>query len=332
MLNQSSSAGISPLFTPVSQRLIKDPTSYKTEKILVTPDIAREWLTTRFYSGQRSLRSQWVNYLSEEMSKGNFLQGTAVHFSVEGPENKVMLINGQHTLSAIINCKIPQLLTTIYISSEGKDQTAQYYYSIDMQARRTATDMFSAINLADELVIPQSLLGKLSAAVKMIDSKFIPYRNENFHSDDVLRLMREYSESMNRYMDCISGASSNMKHLAFRRATLSVALVTFHFSSKRVGDEKIIDFWKGVIIDDAIGKDDVRKIANRHLQTSVSPTENKPISTKKTVSYIYSARYIAKCFNWFVSEHKPSEKTPSFFQVDPMSPIKIVGSPFVGNQ
>jgi len=294
--------------------------------VTITPDMARHWLLSRPYKGQRQLRAAHVKFLAEEMERKNFRPSAEIVFAVE--EDRHFLVNGQHTLNAIVQCGIPQTLIVFCYQSGGEEDTAEIYGVIDTNLKRTANDLFSAMYLSDELAFTATNLNRVSAAAKLIGNKFLPRSSNNKeHPDDLVRRIREYAPAAHLFFDAVAELPGEMQSI-FRASSLSIALVTFRFSAQLFGGEKVRDFWRGVAFDDGIVTGDARKVAHRHILTS-SSTGSGP-STRKTnmVSPYYSARFMARCFNAYVEGEK-------LFQgkiLDATSPIKIVGSPFTGKE
>lgn len=301
---------------------------HSVEIMTITPEQARLWLGSRPYRGQRPLRANHVQFLAEEMRRGRFRPTAEVVFAMED-DNRCFIINGNHTLNAIIQCNLPQVATVFYYASSGYDDTAEAYGSIDTNLTRNVNDLFAAMFLKDELGLTSTQLNRLGGGVKVIDSKFGPIKGR-LHQDDYLRLLRQYTPSSHEYFDLIAGCPQEIYPSATRSASMGVALVTIRFATQVFGKDRVSDFWTGVVFDDGIKSGDPRKVANRHLELSatVGGGHRKTGKGIRVVTQAYSARYLANCFNAWV-QGKSLTKT----QVEDTSvPIKILGTPFTGNQ
>lgn len=289
----------------------------------VTPQMAETWLKQCKYERQRNVRPHHVEFLAEEMRRGNFRQGTQIHFTEY--EGKLHLVNGQHTLSAIIKSDLPQILD---ICQTDEDPSVAYYRH-DNGLKRTPADMFSAMYIAEEFGITKTQTNALGAAVRFIAQNFKqkPTRSERVtvvHPDDQLGLMREYGEYAEAYFDIAAGRPKHMRSSVERAATLSVALVTLRYAYPTMGDV-VTDFWKGAIFDDGLSAGDARKAANVHLLTTGMGGGGQGY-TIQTKTSEYSARYIARCWNAWVEKREIS-----FTKVlDQFAPIIIRGTPFTG--
>lgn len=301
---------------------------HSVEIMIVTPDQARYWLNSRPYRGQRPLRQQHVQFLAEEMIRGRFRPTAEVVFSVEDADRH-FIINGNHTLNAIVQCGIPQVVTVFNYASTGSDDTAEAYGSIDTNLARNVNDLFAAMFLKEELGFTSTQLNRLGGGIKVIDMKFGTSRGR-LHQDDYLRLLRQYSPAAHDYFDLIVGAPQDIYPSATRAASMGVALVTCRFSTQVFGKDKVFDFWKGVVFDDGIKTGDPRKVANRHLQLTgtVGGGHRKTGKGVKVVTQAHSSRYLANCFNaWVQGKNLQTTRVD-----DSTVPIKILGTPFTGNQ
>lgn len=78
------------------------------QMILVTPDLAREWLKNN--NDNRRIRYRWIANLAAQMVEKQYVDGASViSFATSG-----RLLNGQHTLNAIIMSNTSHVLTVQY--------------------------------------------------------------------------------------------------------------------------------------------------------------------------------------------------------------------------
>lgn len=306
----------------------KNKPGHSVELMMVSPDQARLWLNSRPYKGQRPLRPNHVEFLAEEMRRGRFRPQAAVVFSVEDG-SRYSLINGNHTLNAIVQCGKPQQVTVFHYQSQDEYDTAETYGAIDINLQRNVSDLFSAMYLKEELGFTATQLNHVGASVRVIYGKFrwFDSRSRRLHMDDFVRAIRDYSAAAHEYIEITSGCNQEIFHPATRGVTMGVALVTLKFAGETIGKDRIRDFWYGAIFDDGIKSDDPRKAANRHLLTTALAGNSRAGATKR-VTPQYSARYIANCFNAFVEGRNITRTQVT----DTLSPIKILGTPFTGNE
>lgn len=294
----------------------------EVEVVMVTPEMAQKWLTSAQYEFQRDIRQGHVRFLADEMLRGAFKQDTALEFSrVNGSE---WLTDGRHRLNAVAWSQLPQRFVVIRRTLKDEDAVALDYTRTDKGKRRTIEDDYRTLSLTEELGVTVTQINHLGSACVFMMNDFKNVAQAKIHSDDRLRMMREYNEAYSGYLEVTAGSPKEIRHRLERAATLSIALVTFRFSATAYSAAKIEEFWKGVAFDDGVRMGDPRKTANRHLlETGMSGGSQ---TTAKPATAAYSARYIANCFNAYIDA-----KTLNFTKIfDTMKPIVIKGSPFNG--
>jgi hypothetical protein len=299
----------------------KQAHSVRSEVHRVAPLQAEMWLTENNYEKQRRIRARHVEYLAEEMRRGNFRQGTQIHFA--GHEGKLHLVNGQHTLAAVVKSGIPQILDVCFTDEDPKDA----YYRHDVNLRRTSSDMFSAIGVADEFGFTPTQVNCLSAAVRFIANDFGRGNgnlNRTLHPDDHINMFREYADAAGLYFEFSAGHGRHIRRAVTRAATVSVALATFRFGIESCGD-RVGEFWSGAINGEDLSSGDPRRAANIHLLSS--NVKNTRSSAPGFMSTAKSARYLAQCWNHWVDGNKIEHTIVR----DEKSPILIKGTPFDGS-
>lgn len=292
-----------------------------SDLVMVTPSQASTWLEDCNYERQRPIRRKHVDYLAEEMSRGLFIPGTAIHFVVR--DGKTELVNGQHTLSAIAKSGKTIALTVVKVPTTLESGAADLYFRFDRHAKRTYSDMYNALDLVSEMGLTKTRIEELGAGVRLISEDFLN-RSSNIHPDDLLEKMREYQEAMGWFDEARAGAERTVEISLRRRAVVSVALVTFRHSAQVMGNERVLDFWSGVAMDDGLQRGDPRKALVNHLRQHGMIGGGQ---ASRAVSVGYQARYAANCFNAFAEE-----RSLNFTKVlNPNSPIYIIHSPFAGS-
>lgn len=107
----------------------------RTDVIMVTPAIAKEWLARNTHN--RRMRTAKVNEFARDMQAGNWaMNGETIKFAADG-----VLLDGQHRLSAIVKAGVSVELLVV----TGLDAATQH--TMDVGAKRTTGDAFK---LTDE--------------------------------------------------------------------------------------------------------------------------------------------------------------------------------------
>lgn len=299
--------------------------NHKVEIVDVTPSHANDLLNSCSYQYQRAVNEKHVDFLAQEMSRGRF-SPTAQVVIASTPNGRRFLINGQHTLRAICKSGTTQKLTMFFELFETEREVAEEYGKLDVGKPRTFMDQLSPLNLTEEFGLNITNLRALVSASKMIASNFGDSSlRVRAHVDDVERISREYANAAHDFFSI--GRCDSVVKSVYRAATVSVGLVTYKFSSKIYGKEKIDDFWQGAIFDDGISRGDPRKVVHEHfLFVGMTGSSTSSGQFSKHMSAAQSARYIARCFNDFV-DGKQSIRPQVPSGVEPMV---IKGSPFHG--
>lgn len=293
----------------------------------VTPQLAQEWLETRKYDKQRNVRLWNVDFLAEEMRRGELESTTQIVFAVQN--GVYYLVNGQHTLMAVVECQIPQTLTISERITRNDEETAHLYSVLDRNLSRTSRDSMGPYQVQENTGFSSTQVNRISAAVKIIHYKFEDPNGKNkIHDRDLRELIYEYTPAAREYFSIIAeGCSHVISNAAQRGPTLAIALVTFRYSAEKIGKDTVVNFWRGVILDDGIPNSDIRKNAHNHLMTVKLAKGPSGLSTQKaSVSPAKSARYLAACFNAYARNRDAVRPK----KVSDGEPISIIYSPFDG--
>jgi len=291
----------------------------------ITPEVATEWLEAMVYKHQRAIRQTHVEFLAEEMRRGNFVQGTQIRVVLY--RDRQYLVDGQHRLWAIVLSGAAQVFSVLRTYARSEEEIAWMYGNIDVGLRRTGSDLFGALELDEEFQLSKTNISSLNAAINFMSSGCVRNGAPMLHRDDAVRCMRIYAPYMREYIELAASCDERrIRKPATRAATLSIALLTFRFAAPRAesrGDPSVPEFWRGVIFDDGIQIGDPRKVANRHLLSAGmaggASADYKPFS----VSPAYSSRFIGNCFNAHM-ERRQLKMTKVF---DVRAPLDLYGVP-----
>ena len=121
----------------ITQDLVCQPT-------LVGPDHANQMRSTMYFERQRDMNEANIARLVHEMEMGRFIPGTQVYIAVL-PGGKMLLLNGNHTLQAIIRCRLPQLLDLAYKQVPNMDAAGRIYAVFDLHKLGHGVIAFAAL-------------------------------------------------------------------------------------------------------------------------------------------------------------------------------------------
>lgn len=134
----------------------------------ITPEYASHLLTTAQPIWQRNIKPHHLDYLTKEMSEGRWYDWTVIRLA--DTENGLVLMDGQHRLSAVISSKTSQkfVILTEFISEADAHQ--QYAVKIDTGSMRTVDDYLRATGVPEN--ISHHAARVLTQAAKIIESNF----------------------------------------------------------------------------------------------------------------------------------------------------------------
>lgn len=294
-----------------------------TSVVVFDSKLAQTWLDRFHFDFQRKPKRWAIEYYANEMRAGNFKPYTMIE--IANVNGKKYLVDGQHRLMAIASADVKMPLVVLETDVANEQEVGERYAQTDRGLKRTTADQFAAVALPEEFGLSHTKLNAIGAACVLIDSDFTRQSQRGISLGKKLEMIREYAPYACQFYDAIEdyGVPREMAKIVLRAATLAVAIVTYRYSSARFGVEAVDDFWIGAISDNEIKTGDPRKLANRHMLESSMMGAGSV--RRQRVSASYSAKYIAHCFNAFVSN-----ESRAFTRVLPNSNIKILGSPWSG--
>ena len=225
----------------------------------ITPNIAKSLRQNCHYERQRDLSLVHIRRLASEMKHGWFLQGTPIWFCVL-PNDVKFIVNGNHTLEAVIESGVEIPLTFIYQTVDSLEEVAKAYACFDIQRSRTWMQAAQAQGLADEIPLAKHVLAALTHII-------IGF-NINGHNDPLLRsrphrfnMMEEYKNPATMLANCLAGAPPANTKLVKRAGVMAVALVTMRYQPSSAEN-----FWRLLVWDDGLRSNDPRKVLLTYLQ------------------------------------------------------------------
>lgn len=297
-------------------------------RMLVTPEIAKQWIVDRAYTGQRKLRKSHVTMLAKEMTKGTFLSFTTIGF-VKHQNGRTELIDGQHRLHAVVSSGMPQEFAIVTRSVETEDEVADIYGYTDIGRRRAPRDYFSALKLDERYDIPPSFISCFAPAVSFINQGCVGASADwkKIPRDQQVGLMDLYAPYAKTYYTyTLSAPRGVINRALFRSHVVALGLLTLRFSTQsvgRFGERTVERFWDGVIRNDMIAANDPRRHANTHLLTTYMANGGMRNMKARQITSAYGIRFLAVCFNLYMA----GETRKQQIKVDELSALNIRGVP-----
>lgn len=230
-----------------------------SEIIKVTPEMARAINKNCLFDRQRPMNMDHVKRLSEEMKRGWFLAGTPVFFCIL-PSKSQVLVNGQHTIEAVVQSGVTIPLTFIRQGVASLEEAAQAYACFDIQRSRTWMQAAQAQGLTDKI----PMLSAALPAMKYIMSNFgdgrdmasntLQSRHARFDA------VKEYQGSLMSLWTMLNETPIANQRAIRRSAVMAVAMMTTK-AQPSMGEE----FWGGMAKDDGLRVGDPRRTLLRYL-------------------------------------------------------------------
>ena len=128
-------------------------------------------LLSQNYKNQRPVRDKQVKFLAEAMLKGEFTTNNVIIARhIQSGEETV--INGQHTLLAIIASNEAQSMSVSVYDVDSDADISLLYSTVDIGVQRTQSDTLRAFETSNQTGISGSNLNKIVAAVKYVNAGF----------------------------------------------------------------------------------------------------------------------------------------------------------------
>jgi hypothetical protein len=229
----------------------------------VDPPYARHLRDTCNFDRQRAINDINRQRLAVEMIYGRFIPGTTVYFAVL-PNGKMLILNGNHTLEAIVASGKTQRLVFIFKQVADVSEAARLYGTFDIHKARTWTDALKAVNPDKKFPMSNAVMPAVGHIMQRFD--YNP-RNVEANNSRGARFasMHDYEEPAASLQAVMVGAPGVNKAAIKRKGVLAVALETVRYQP---GPASV--FWKDLAHDDGLPNGDARKTLLRWLLNSRS--------------------------------------------------------------
>lgn len=287
-----------------------------TNFIKITPELAKEYIGL-IYEHQRPVNQSHVDYLADAMQKKLFDPTSNIAFAVLNG-NKV-LIDGQHTLRAIMKSGMPQrLMVSDYFVGQEND-IARLYSHFNIGKTRTLYDSIRAYGVSERLGLKSTKINQVAAAIRYMKAGFPRYKsNERYQHEEMIELVSKWQEEAHIIYNTIDGSEFTIKRKFCSAPSLAVLLVIVRYSPK-----KGVDFVH-LVNDDGLKRGDPRKAIlnymrqiSQHTGTGLRPQSAGDI-----------ARAVAKCWGKYHDDLKLNSVRLS--SLDSAKNIVIRGTPYTG--
>jgi len=278
---------------------------------LITPEKAQALLATA-YQGQRPLRPHHVRFLRHLMRTGHWRQGAEIHCARIGTER--FLINGQHTLTALVQERLSTWLTLVEIDVPTLAAIGRLYESFDRNLTRSLDDIYQSDPEMRRYAWTGKQLKAMSGAVAVLATG---YAKDALFADILLtlrdpfvraELIRDWSSEATQAFGAMQG---QLRRQLLRSGVLSVLLATYRYAQPQAAQ-----FWPAVCHDSGLTEGMPARALVHFLLTTPSRVLGAP-------EY---ARHVASAWNAFYEQHALRTIVPRAGA----NPIRIAGTPHDG--
>lgn len=237
-----------------------------TEAIqLVTPLQAAHWLSTCKFERQREIKRGHVNDLVEEIKAGRFRAKTQVSFCKLS--DRFYLVNGQHTLTSLVQADVPLLLAVTVTEVRDMEEVANEYSRHDSGWTRRGADALYAHRIDEELGVSNTVLQKVTSA--SVHYAFVlnelPAKEVTRLTHDKKVLIVRRHGPLNLEAAMKTGLAWNTRRLqwAYRKSLLACLTFTYRHQAASA-----IEFWGAMFEDDGLAAKDPRKVLLKDYEQS----------------------------------------------------------------
>lgn len=214
----------------------------------ITPELAQSWIDAYKYEPalmhtvMRNVRRDHVVFLAKEMASGRFSSAT-IAFADCKEDGRRFVVNGNHTLRAIVESGVTLFLTVEYNDCNTMDEVRHLYATYDKNLTRKRFDSLRAYDAAGKFDINQTHVRTLSSAVGYMIADFgrNPKKTREVSDAELMERMRPWVPAFGQILAAVGVSGAWYKRIVWRRSVLSVALVTMRYQP-----DQAFGFWKSI--------------------------------------------------------------------------------------
>ena len=280
-------------------------TKVKNEVVTLTPAQADYHLKSHLFEKQRPLRQTQVDFLANEMRRGSFNPATEITFV--DYENKLHLINGQHSLHAIVQAGIPQLVVIKTLTVPTYQDLAGLYSHYDIGDTRRIADMFRAFGLQEDIGLNAQQQKQISSAFNLIANRFFKASGVKQSRVESMQGVRYWAPYAKKYFSIVNHQGKLITDRLKTMCPLALGVITLRFA-----EQEAQDFWYQVATGDnpnrargATSKDPAIHLRNFFMMDKQKAALTTKPDTKNTGTK-HVVNYIVACWNNFTEKKQVS--------------------------
>jgi len=241
--------------------------NFTTEKHHMQPVEAQTWVAQAMYERQRPTRDHHIEFLFHLMKIGRFRPGSEIALARLG--ERYYIVNGMHTLSAIIRLDSPLWITLTTYHVTSMDEVDALYNTFDRQMPRTARDMLKAYGFADHASLTQREGEVLYSAMRPLLSGFVysaarARKDLGYLRDQELLYIAalQWIKDAAQFCEDIRSAKKPWHAFLLRQPLMAMAIVQYHFQPGMAET-----FWEHVALENHASPNHPTRLLAKWFQT-----------------------------------------------------------------
>lgn len=194
----------------------------------------------------RPIRQHHVSYLARQIQRRNF-GNNIIDVATCEETGQRFIVNGNHTLRAIIEADMPLRLTMEQTSCATMDDVRRAYSQYDRGLSRNRADAFRPLHSVADSGISLGEMGRLASAVAFIIDDYkttggSSRKSKMIGDADLYEEAMQWGAEYLALKEIVGGSRTWQDFILHRRGVVSVALVTL-----RANEAKAVEFWTQVV-------------------------------------------------------------------------------------
>jgi hypothetical protein len=238
--------------------------------VKIAPGIAKRILEETNFEGQRPIRQARVNDHLGRLEAGRWQPSFAISFAAL-PDGTLILVDGQHRLSAIIEFDAPAPVRVLLHEVASEEDARSLYIGFDASVSvRTTGEVLDAVQLGGSLNIKKNVRNAIYRALVLLNNNFEHARSNMLTSamttgqDIRINQFKDWEPQAVRWNEIYSVADRSHSRSLLTAGATAVGLYTLKHQPA-----KAYEFWRGIAANDGLKKLDPRHTLIQDFHTRV---------------------------------------------------------------
>lgn len=226
-------------------------------RLIVDAPLAKRILAEAAYQRQRRIYPHHVRFLSGEMERGSFGQGSQLAFCLFN--GRLVLVNGYHRMTAIVASGFSQEFQVRVQPVASQEEVDRDYHQHDFGTRkRSVAEVLGAMDFAKKHGLSRTMARVLYEAALLLENNFarVSYQqNPLYRSVDYrVELAQKWVKPASDFEVSLARANPDIKSKLLHCGPAAVGIATFTYQQS-----KATDFWMGLAERDGLRRNDPRQ-------------------------------------------------------------------------